>query len=125
MSSVRLYSERYVDELTDEILPRLNGHIELLRTTLGHARDKLELYRDHSDGQYHGGIEHTSLIRMIKETLSVTEPEEFATGSEVTRKPPPSVSEEHTPDTCPECHGTRKTVISKVIGVEDCPECNG
>ena len=108
MSSVRLYSERYVDELTDEILPRLNGHIELLRLTLTHARDKLEIYRDHSDGAYHGGIEHTRLISNIRETLAITEPEE-----------------EHTPDTCPECHGTRKTVISKVIGVEDCPECNG
>lgn len=74
--SVKLYSESYVDELEDEILPRLHKQIGLLRTTLGHARDKLELYRDHSDGQYHGGIEHTALIRMIKETLSVTEPEE-------------------------------------------------
>ena len=34
-----------------------------------------------------------------------------------------SVSEEQPPDTCPECHGTGKTVINKHIGVEDCPEC--
>lgn len=27
------------------------------------------------------------------------------------------------PDTCPECHGTGKTVIRKEIGVENCPEC--
>ena len=73
---VKLYSESYVDELVDETLPRLHKQIELLRTTLGHAHEKLELYRDHSDGRYHGGIEHTSLIRMIKETLSITEPEE-------------------------------------------------
>ncbi len=33
------------------------------------------------------------------------------------------VSEEPSPDTCPECHGTGKTVINKHIGVEDCPEC--
>ena len=32
-------------------------------------------------------------------------------------------SEERTSDTCPECHGTGKTVIRKEIGVEDCPEC--
>ena len=24
---------------------------------------------------------------------------------------------------CPECHGTRKTVINNIIGVEDCPIC--
>ena len=34
-----------------------------------------------------------------------------------------STSEERAPDTCPECHGTGKTVIRKEIGVEDCPEC--
>ena len=34
-----------------------------------------------------------------------------------------AVSEEQPPDTCPECHGTGKTVINKHIGVEDCPEC--
>ena len=34
------------------------------------------------------------------------------------------VSEEQPPDTCPECHGTGKTVINKHIGVEDCPECS-
>ena len=33
------------------------------------------------------------------------------------------VSEELAPDTCPECHGTRKTVINKHVGVEDCPVC--
>ena len=33
------------------------------------------------------------------------------------------VSEEQPPDTCPECHGTGKTVINKHIGVENCPEC--
>ena len=32
-------------------------------------------------------------------------------------------SEELAPDTCPECHGTRKTVINKHVGVEDCPVC--
>ena len=37
------------------------------------------------------------------------------------RKAP--VSEELAPDTCPECHGTRKTVINKHVGVEDCPVC--
>ncbi len=47
--------------------------IELLRTTMRHARKKLEIYRDHSSGEYHGGIEHTSMIRMIDESLNVTE----------------------------------------------------
>ncbi len=49
-----------------------NKKIELLRSTLSHAREKLEIYRDHSSGQYHGGIEHTALIRMIDESLAVT-----------------------------------------------------
>ena len=43
--------------------------LQLAITTLRHAREKLEIYRDHSDGQYHGGIEHTALIAMIDKTL--------------------------------------------------------
>ena len=73
--SMRLYGDAYVDDLEDEA-KRLKGHIELLRLTLTHARDKLEIYRDHSDGVYHGGIQHTSLIGNIKTTLEITEPEE-------------------------------------------------
>ena len=33
------------------------------------------------------------------------------------------IAGESEPDTCPECHGTRKTVINKHVGVEDCPVC--
>ncbi len=50
---------------------RLFAEGAFLRKVLGHAREKLELYRDHSNGQYHGGIEHTALIRMIYESLNV------------------------------------------------------
>ena len=32
-------------------------------------------------------------------------------------------SEPKEDEPCPECHGTRKTVINKHIGVEDCPVC--
>ena len=53
-------------------LDKQRQRIELLRATIGHAREKLEIYRDHSSGEYHGGIEHTALIRMIDESLSVT-----------------------------------------------------
>ncbi len=47
--------------------------LQLAITTLRHAREKLEIYRDHSDGQYHGGIEHTALIAMIDRTLPLLE----------------------------------------------------
>ena len=48
----------------------LSARNELLVKVLGHCREKLELYRDHSDGQYHGGIEHTSLIKMIDTSIA-------------------------------------------------------
>jgi hypothetical protein len=51
---------------------RLKGHVKLLRQVLEMAETKLELYRDHSDGQYHGGIEHTALIGNIKRTMEIT-----------------------------------------------------
>ncbi len=73
---VKLYSEAYVDDIEDEVLPRLRGHIKLLRLVLHSCEEKLEIYRDHSDGQYHGGAEHTSLIRRIKTAMEVTKPEE-------------------------------------------------
>ncbi len=47
--------------------------IKLLRLTLDQCRTKLEIYRDHSDGAYHGGIEHCSLIGNIDRTLLMTE----------------------------------------------------
>ena len=33
------------------------------------------------------------------------------------------ISEPKEDEPCPECHGTRKTVINKHVGVEDCPVC--
>jgi len=57
-------------------LERLEGHIKLLRLVLISCEEKLELYRDHSDGQYHGGAEHTSLIGRIKAAMAVTEPKD-------------------------------------------------
>ena len=70
-----LYSEGYIDDLIEE-KKKLEGHITLLRLPLTHARDKLEINRDHSDGAYHGGIEHTKLIGNIRTTMSITEPKE-------------------------------------------------
>lgn len=71
----RLYSISYLDDLEDEV-KKLKGHVTLLRLTLTHARDKLEVNRDHSDGAYHGGIEHTKLIGNIRTTMDITGPED-------------------------------------------------
>ncbi len=49
--------------------------IELLRLTLKQCRTKLKIYRDHSDGVYHGGLEHCTLIGNIDRTLTLTEVE--------------------------------------------------
>ena len=65
----------------EETFRRLNkwqaGEIERLLTegrllvqVLKMAREKLEVYRDHSDGQYHGGVEHTALIGSIDTALA-------------------------------------------------------
>lgn len=50
-----------------------NTRLQLTITTLRHAREKLEIYRDHSDGQYHGGLEHTAMIARIDRTLPLLE----------------------------------------------------
>jgi len=76
--SVKLVSESYIDDLEDEVLPRLKGHIKLLRLVLTSCEEKLEVYRDHSDGRYHGGAEHSSLIGRIKTAMAVTEDEDDA-----------------------------------------------
>lgn len=39
------------------------------RLALMKARDKLEVYRANSDGQYQGGMEHVSLLRLIDEAI--------------------------------------------------------
>jgi len=33
---------------------------------LGECEKKLEIYREHSDGEYHGGTEHSHLIEKLK-----------------------------------------------------------
>lgn len=43
----------------------------VLFSVIKQAREKLEIYRDHSDGAYHGGIEHTALIRNIDTALAM------------------------------------------------------
>ncbi len=76
MCGVRLVSDGYIDEIEDEILPRLKGHIKLLRLVMISCEEKLEVYRDYSDGRYHGGAEHSSLIGRIKVAMEITKPEE-------------------------------------------------
>ena len=51
-------------------IERLLTEGRLLVQVLKMARKKLEVYRDHSDGQYHGGVEHTALIRSIDTALA-------------------------------------------------------
>jgi hypothetical protein len=48
------------------------ARIALLEAVLGRCREKLEINRAHSDGEYHGGMEHTALIRWINEVLPKT-----------------------------------------------------
>ena len=44
---------------------------KLVEVTLVRCREKLEIYRDHSDGEYRGGMEYTALIKMIDTTLAI------------------------------------------------------
>ena len=44
-------------------------HGPALVAVLKQAYEKLEIYRAHSDGEYHGGIEHSTLIATIKGIL--------------------------------------------------------
>lgn len=68
---------RYLISLTkisspeEEPTRRIKTANTLTSHTLKCAKEKLEIYRDYSDGAYHGGIEHTALIAMIDRTLSV------------------------------------------------------
>ncbi len=47
----------------------MTKQVYALRTALGYAREKLELYRAQHSGVYVGGIEYTALMRMIDEAL--------------------------------------------------------
>lgn len=47
---------------------RLENH--RLRTALGHAREKLALYRQVHSGEYVGGVEYTALMREIDAALA-------------------------------------------------------
>ncbi len=73
--STSMHGDDYLDELEAKA-KRLTGHIKLLRLVLISCEEKLEIYRDHSGGRYHGGTEHTSLIGRIKTALAVTEDED-------------------------------------------------
>ena len=73
--STRLYSIKYADDLEDKA-KRLKGHVKLLRLVMTSCEEKLEVYRDHSDGRYHGGTEHSMLIGRIKTALAVTKDED-------------------------------------------------
>lgn len=48
-----------------------NKEKQFLFDILKHAKVKLEIYRDHSDGVYHGGLEHTALIEMIDRAFKI------------------------------------------------------
>lgn len=43
---------------------------DMMRLALRYAKEKLNLYRARSSGEYVGGIEHTALIRMIDDALA-------------------------------------------------------
>ncbi len=73
--STSTHGDDYVEELEAKV-KRREGGIKLLRLVLISCEEKLEIYRDHSDGQYHGGAEHTSLIGRIKTAMAVTEPKD-------------------------------------------------
>ena len=68
---------RLMHEAADEI-SRLQSNLKIAAAVIGMAKRKLEIYREYSDGSYHGGVEHTVLIKTIDETLSklTTEGEE-------------------------------------------------
>ena len=40
-----------------------------LREALLRAREKLAIYREHSDGRYNGGMEHQALMKLIDRAL--------------------------------------------------------
>ena len=65
----------------------------------------------------------SSFERVSEERATEMTPKEREIMHDALKASVKDVSEGQTPDTCPECHGTGKTVINKHIGVEDCPEC--
>lgn len=70
------------DQLEDSIARRIAAYndqaprdtdlsrADKLRDALVMAREKLVVYRQHSGGQYQGGMEHTALIEMIDKALA-------------------------------------------------------
>ena len=56
-------------ELCDEI-ERLSSEVSVRNEALETCRVKLEKLFDATDGIYHGGMEHSQLIRWIKELVS-------------------------------------------------------
>jgi len=67
---------RHVKEM-DRLKKFHNKEKAVLFSVLKQAREKLEVYRDHSSGEYHGGIEHTALIRNINQALTIVPPPVF------------------------------------------------
>ena len=57
--------------MSEPTVKALKAKNRVLVSVLRMAREKLEIYRDHSDGQYHGGIEHAALIRNIDLALAM------------------------------------------------------
>ena len=49
----------------ESLLKKQEGMVLVPNTLLDDLERKLEIYREYSDGCYHGGIEHTELIKRI------------------------------------------------------------
>lgn len=58
-------------KVTEVRLYDLRDNMRELGEALRLCREKLEIYREHSDGEYHGGLEHTALIQAVDNLLRV------------------------------------------------------
>ena len=59
------------EEAVAKVMARHESRDKLFAQVLGQCAEKLEIYRDHSEGEYQGGIEHTRLISNIRDALMV------------------------------------------------------
>ena len=82
-------------------------------------REVLRLSAENADAQ----AKEAFALGKLEETLKI-EGELRSENKRLEALDKERVSTELAPDTCPECHGTGKTVINKLFGVEDCPECS-
>jgi len=60
-----------LEQLLSDQVNEFKARDIMVQHVLAQCKIKLEIYRDHSAGEYHGGIEHTALIRMIDGALRV------------------------------------------------------